>query len=107
MTSNAIKICAASSFTIILSFLIIGCSGPDGNPADGKRWYMMHNCYSCHGPHGNDGRAVDIAQPDIGFGGFVRKLRTKNAPIMPHFPASKVSKQDAADIYAYLNSVKE
>lgn len=83
-----------------------GCSAPPGNPADGQRWYLMNNCSSCHGPHGNDGRAVNIAGIDMNFGSFVRKLRTTDAPIMPPFPEEKVSKQDAADIYAYLQSIK-
>lgn len=82
-----------------------GCGAPPGNPADGKRWYMMNNCSSCHGPHGNDGRATNIAGIDMAFGNFVKKLRTTDAPIMPAFPESKVSRQDAADIYAYLKSM--
>lgn len=82
-----------------------GCSAPPGNAADGKKWYLMNNCQACHGVHGDDGRAVKIAGIDMGFGGFVRKLRTTDAPIMPPFPESKISKQDAADIYAYLQSI--
>jgi hypothetical protein len=41
----------------------------------------------------------------MSFSSFVRKLRTTDAPIMPPFPESKLSKQDAADIYAYLQSI--
>ena len=97
-------------FTIALLLICLGitagCSAPPGNPADGKRWFLMNNCSSCHGPHGNDGRAVNIAGLDMTFGSFVRKLRTTDAPIMPPFPEAKVSKQDAADIYAYLQSMK-
>lgn len=91
-------------FLLFLTFLM-SCSAPPGNSADGKRWYMMNNCSGCHGVHGNDGRAVNIAGLKMGFGSFVRKLRKSNASIMPGFPESKVSKQDAADIYAYLKSM--
>lgn len=90
-------------FCFVLS---AGCSAPPGNPADGQRWYNMNNCSACHGPHGNDGGAVNIANLNMSFSGFVRKLRTTDAPIMPHFSEAKVSKQDAADIYAYLHSIK-
>lgn len=66
----------------------------------------MHNCNSCHGIYGNDGRAPDIAALKMSFQRFVRKLRTTDAPVMPPFPDSKLSKQDAADIYAYLKSIQ-
>lgn len=98
---------AIASLLLFALLLLGSCSGPPGNPEDGKRWYMMNNCYSCHGIHGNDGRAVNIASLKMGFGRFVRKLRKTGAPIMPPFPETKVSKQDAADIYAYLNTIEE
>jgi mono/diheme cytochrome c family protein len=95
----------SATIALIISFTLYGCGAPTGNSDDGKRWYTMHNCSSCHGLHGNDGRAVDIAGVDMMFSSFVRTLRRTNAPIMPHFPESKISKQDAADMYAYLKSV--
>ncbi|MGB3212780.1 MAG: cytochrome c [Desulforhopalus sp.] len=95
----------ATLILILYCFLCTGCSAPAGNPDDGKRWYMMNNCSACHGLHGNDGRAVNIAGLKMGFGSFVRKLRKSNASIMPPFPETKVSEQDAADIYAYLKSM--
>ncbi len=86
-----------------LSLILIGCSGaPEGDSADGKRWYVMNNCAACHGDNGDDGDAIAIKNLDMSFGSFVRKLRTDDAPIMPHFPEEKVSKEDAADIYTYL-----
>jgi mono/diheme cytochrome c family protein len=91
----------------LVALILSGCGAPDGNAEDGKRWYSMNNCSSCHGLHGNDGRAVDIAGIDMGFGSFVRILRRTDAPIMPYYPESKISKQDAADIYTYLKSVEK
>jgi mono/diheme cytochrome c family protein len=91
---------------LLCLIFLSGCSAPPGNPADGKRWFMMNNCSACHGPHGNDGRAANIAGIKMRFSSFVNKLRTTDAPIMPPFPESKVSKQDAADIYAYLKTMK-
>lgn len=93
------------ALTLFVSLALYGCGAPTGSPEDGKRWYTMHNCSSCHGLHGNDGRAVDIAGIDMRFGSFVRILRRTDAPIMPYFPESKISKQDAADMYAYLKNV--
>lgn len=94
---------------IILLFFIAlaACGTPvSGNPEEGKKWYLMNNCGACHGLHGNDGRSPNIAGISMSFGSFVKKLRKNDAPIMPPFPPSKVSDQDAADIYAYLKSLK-
>jgi len=96
-----------AAVTLIGTLFLYGCGAPAGNSKDGKRWYNMHNCSSCHGLHGNDGRAVDIAGIDMSFRSFTRVLRRTDAPIMPHFPESKIPKQDAADIYAYLKSTKQ
>lgn len=98
---------SSAALAFLGSLALYGCGAPAGTPEDGKRWYNMHNCSSCHGLHGNDGRAVDIAGVDMRFGSFVRTLRRTDAPIMPHFSESKISKQDAADIYAYLKSVRD
>ena len=92
---------------IVSSLLLLAaCGTPQGNAENGKKWFAMNNCTSCHGPHANDGKAPQIAGFDMGFRSFLAKLRTKDAPIMPFFPESKISKQDAADIYAYLKSIK-
>ena len=85
---------------------LAACSTPPGNPENGKTWFMMNNCSACHGPHGNDGKAPHIARLHLSFDSFLRKLRSADSAIMPEFPESKVSKQDAADIYAYLKSIK-
>jgi len=92
----------------LMTFMVAGssCAAQSGDAEAGKKWYAMNNCGSCHGPNGNDGRAVNIAGLNMGFGSFVRKLRKTDAPIMPGFPESKISKEDAADIYAYLKSLK-
>lgn len=94
--------------TILLFFIALtACGAPaSGNPVEGKKWYMMNNCGACHGLHGNDGRSPSIAGISMSFGSFVKKLRKTDAPIMPPFPVSKISEQDAADIYAYLKSLK-
>lgn len=99
-----VRLCVMSFFLCTVLILVVGCSPPPGNAENGKRWYLMNNCNSCHGLHGNDGRAPNIAGLKMGFRRFVKKLRTTDAPVMPPFPESKLSKQDAADIYTYLQS---
>lgn len=87
--------------------LLGGCNTPNGDAAEGKRWYAMHNCSACHGQHGNDGRAAAIAAIDMSFGSFVKILRDPYSPSMPKFPETKLPEKDAADIYAYLKSLPE
>ncbi|THB79761.1 MAG: hypothetical protein D6B25_00310 [Desulfobulbaceae bacterium] len=89
---------------VSISALIAGCSTPQGNPEDGKRWYTMHNCFACHGPNGNDGKAPEINQPQMNFRSFLSIIRDANSPIMPKYPEEKIPKQDVADIYAWLKS---
>ncbi len=100
-----------SRFTAFASlFLVLLASGcgqtPEGNHEEGQRWYLMHNCQSCHGPQGNDGRAVAIAPLDLSYTAFVRRLRTKESPIMPYYPEDKISDQDAADIHTFLKGTR-
>ncbi|MEE4167078.1 MAG: cytochrome c [Desulfocapsaceae bacterium] len=87
--------------------IVLGaCTTPKGNVDNGKRWYMMNNCYSCHGLHGNDGKAPHIDADDLSFRRFLAIIRDAKSPIMPKFPEEKVSRQDAADMYAWLNDIQ-
>lgn len=93
--------------TFLLSLTLASCgTTPGGDPGNGQKWFKMNNCGACHGEQGKGGRAPDVTNIDMGFGSFVKKLRKQDAPIMPPYPESKISEQDAADIYAYLKSVK-
>ncbi len=91
---------------LIFSFsFVIGCTGPTGDPEKGNRWYTMNNCSGCHGFKGNDGRSADITGLDMSYSSFVKRLRKAKSVTMPVFPESKISKQDAADLLAYINTL--
>ena len=90
---------------LFLGILIInGCSAPTGNPDDGKRWYSMHNCFACHGPNGNDGKAPVVNNLEMNYWKFERIIRNAGSPIMPKYPEEKISGQDVADLYAFLKA---
>jgi mono/diheme cytochrome c family protein len=93
--------CLGAAMTVLV---LSSCSTPQGNPADGKRWYSMHHCFACHGPNGNDGKGPKIDNPDMGFRKFLGIVRNARSPIMPKFPEEKISTQDVADIYAWLKT---
>ncbi len=93
---------------IIICSILIGataCSGLEGDPQKGERWYTMHNCDGCHGPSGNDGGSPSIKGLTMGHAAFIKRLRKKNSVTMPPYPASKISEQDAADLLAYIKTL--
>lgn len=90
---------------VMTSFFFYGCNSPEGNAADGKRWYRMHNCYACHGENGNDGGGPKISGLSMGYRSFVSRLRNAETPVMPVYTPEKINDQDAADILAFLKSL--
>jgi mono/diheme cytochrome c family protein len=103
-----------ASLRNILMIILVGtlfvfvssCSSPEGNVADGQRWYRMHNCHGCHGEHGNDGRGHKIAGLEMGFHSFTKRLRNARTAVMPEYSEELISDQDAADILAFLKAQK-
>ncbi len=89
-------------FLAIVSLLIVACTTPKGNPAEGQRWFMMNNCFACHGLNGDNGKGPVIRGIGISFRSFISTVRNANSPIMPKFPESKITDQEVADIYAWL-----
>lgn len=106
ITTNSSKALALSLLLLLAGGLAACSSTPPGNAENGKKWFTMNNCNSCHGEQGAGGRGPAITPLDKSFSSFVKKLRTTNAAIMPPYPESKISEQDAADIYAYLKGSK-
>ena len=95
------------SLSLFFAASLAACSNtPAGNAENGKKWFTMNNCNSCHGEQGKGGRGPAIVPLGLTFSSFVKKLRKQDAAIMPPYPESKVPEQDAADIYAYLKAGK-
>lgn len=94
-----------SIFLLMLgSFLVVACSAPKGNSTNGKRWYMMNNCFACHGLNGDDGKGPEIRGINISYRSFISTVRDANSPIMPKYPESKIPDQEVADIFAWLQA---
>lgn len=89
---------------LAVALAIGGCSTPAGNIEDGKRWYSMHNCFACHGLHGDDGKGPVVKDLEMSFWRFKRTIRDAGSPIMPKYPEEKISDQDVADLYAFLKA---
>ncbi len=107
MSSSSVFSMSVCITLLATSIFLFGCTSPEGNVADGQRWYRMHNCYACHGDKGNDGGGPKIAGLNMGYRSFVHRLRNAETPIMPIYPQDKISDQDAADILAFLKSLEK
>src|SRR5256885_1729843 len=80
-------------------------SNTAGNADSGKRLFMRHNCYYCHGTTGQGGRdGARIAQTALNLQGLMRYVR-KPTGGMPAFTEKILTDQELTDIYAYLKSL--
>lgn len=99
--------------TLLLLFFLLplippACSSmPQGNPADGERWYRLHRCDGCHGEKGIGGRGPELAPTELSFRRFVRKVRSPGSTIMPAYDPEQLPDRDVADIYLWLRSPKK
>jgi len=81
---------------------------PKGDAANGKKVYLADGCYQCHGRVGQGGLMTEpapvLAQTKMPYAAFQRQLRS---PIndMPPYPQTLLSEKEAADIYAFLQSL--
>ena len=94
-------------FSILIGLPIVGAaqSAPTGNAEAGKKLFMKHTCYYCHGTTGQGSRdGARIAQTALNLQGVVRYVR-KPTGGMPAFTEKILSDQELTDIYAYLKSL--
>jgi len=102
------KIATLGIFLLVSVLTVVpACGGPNGDADAGARWYSMYNCSACHGLNGNDGRAAPVAGLSMSFRSFLKVLRKPASASMPPYPEEKVSREDAADIYTWLKSLKK
>ena len=73
------------------------------NIENGKKAFLAHGCFSCHGYSGEGGRGARLVQSALPFDAFVQLVRQPRRA-MPPF-ANQVTDQELADIYAYIKSI--
>ena len=78
-----------------------------GDPVNGKKLFMADSCYECHGTFGQGGGRAGprIAPHPIPANLIMRQLRHPAAN-MPAYTTAVLTDAQAADIIAYLQSVK-
>ena len=107
MKASERSLCLLLSIAYIL-ILITDCNRmPEGNAADGERWFKLNRCDGCHGKNGSGGKGPVIAATSLGFYRFLRKLRSPKSASMPAFTSQELSDKDAGEIYLWLVQQKE
>src|ERR1700741_3668316 len=91
---------------LVLIALLLQTPAPRGNPASGKMLFMKIGCYQCHGREGQESTATGprLNQNPITYTRFISYIR-KPSGEMPPYTAKVVSDQQAADIFAFLQSL--
>jgi mono/diheme cytochrome c family protein len=83
-------------------------SAPAGNAQNGRKLFENFGCYQCHGreAQGGLGTGPRLGPKPIAFPAVQRYIRQPTGQ-MPPYTAKVVSDKDLADIYAFLQSVKQ
>ena len=79
---------------------------PRGDSQNGKMLFMKYGCFECHGREGQGSNATGprLNQNPIPYPRFVAYIR-KPSGEMPPYTAKVVTDQQAADLYAFLQSL--
>ncbi|MBI2150900.1 MAG: cytochrome c [Acidobacteria bacterium] len=79
---------------------------PRGNAENGKALFTKIGCYECHGLAAQGAAATGprLAPNPVAYARFLSYIR-KPTGEMPPYTAKVVTDQQAADIYAFLQSV--
>jgi mono/diheme cytochrome c family protein len=102
-------LCLGAAFAVLgLGTAVLAQNAVPGSAANGKRIYLADGCFQCHGRNGQGGAfnypAPALVGMEIPVESFVAFLR--NAPNdMPSYDVSVLPDKDAADIYAFLQTL--
>jgi mono/diheme cytochrome c family protein len=79
---------------------------PRGDAQNGKTLFVKFGCFECHGREGQGSAATGprLNQNPITYARFVAYIR-KPSGEMPPYTAKVVSDQQAADLFAFLQSL--
>jgi len=91
---------------LFLALLFAQTPAPRGNAENGKVLFAKIGCYQCHGreAQGSPATGPRLNQNPITFTRFVSYIR-KPTGEMPPYTEKVVTEQQAADIFAFLQSL--
>jgi mono/diheme cytochrome c family protein len=81
-------------------------AAPPGNADSGKKLYLSHGCWTCHGTvaHGGGGSGPRLAGRVPAWPAFSKSVRRPADEMIP-YTEKVLSNQELADIYAWLRSI--
>lgn len=74
-----------------------------GDVKSGKELYLKYSCYACHGYSGQNGPGTRLVPSRMSLPAFT--AYTRSARQMPPYTAKVVPDAEAADIFAYLQTL--
>src|SRR5262245_38151252 len=91
---------------LLLLPLLLQTPTPRGNAENGRALFAKIGCYQCHGREAQGATATGprLNQNPITYARFVAYIR-KPSGEMPPYTAKVVTDQQAADIFAFLQSL--
>ena len=91
--------------TMLLAPQTPSANAPKGNAENGKALFMKFGCFECHGREGQGAvTGPRLNQNPITYARFAAYIR-KPSGEMPPYTAKVVSDAQAADLFAYLQSL--
>jgi len=101
------RIAIAAFAACLSSHALAASDAPAGNADAGKKIYAAFGCYQCHGTEaqGSPRTGPELVSP-MPYAVFIQALRTPLAE-MPPYEAKVVSDQQAADIYAFIQTLPD
>ncbi len=101
-------IAIAVAGSMFLAGTALAQDAPAGSPERGKKAYMEHLCYTCHGTVGQGGErgaGPRIAPNPFPWVAFAQQTRKPRQAMVP-YSEKILSNQELADIYAYVLTIK-
>ena len=103
---------ALASSGLLAGVVSAQSTAPAGDAQHGRTEFIAQGCYECHGyvgqgtGHRGAGQSPGpmLAPAPVPYAAFIKQLRTPRL-MMPPYSPTILSDKDAADIYAYLESI--
>ena len=99
-----VRVLGAGVFAgLLLASSAMAQGAPKGDSANGKTLYDTVGCFECHGYVGQGGGAGPHLITPPAWEAFILQVRTPRQ-VMPPFTPKVLTDQQAADIYAYIQT---